>query len=307
MKELIYDFKITDEFILNKFRNSLVLDIETTGLSRQYNSIFLIGICNIEENAKIQLFFAENLVEEINILKKIKPYLNKNIITFNGNSFDLPFLKEKFDFYNISTPNLSGFDLYRYVRNHKHILNLENYKQKTIEEHIGIYRDEFISGRDVIYAYQDYLENKNYSKFEDVIIHNKDDIMGLTSSLSIVEQIEKINSISIQEKIFTISNISFLKNNLSIEGFTNFSDNYVFNHFNYSLECTNRSFKISLPTYIENYDDKRKCNFILKDDFPNIIDRTKIPSPKEIFLLKLDGILFQNIYELVEFMLKENF
>lgn len=307
MKELNYDISIKDDFILNKFENSVVLDIETTGLSRKYNSIFLIGICTIKKDTEVKLFFAEDLEEEYKVLKSIEPYLNKNIITFNGNTFDIPFIKEKFDFYNMNFPDVRGFDLYKYVKNYKHILNLKNYKQKSIEEYVGIQRDEFISGGEVVKAYENYLTNKDYENFKDVIIHNKDDIVGLTNSLKIVEEIENINSIDIKDKIFTINNIKFNKNNLYIDGKTNFNETYIYNHFNYSLICENRLFKISVPTHISNYDDKRKCNYILKSDFPKVQNKIKIPSPKEILILKLDGILFNNIYELVTFILKENF
>lgn len=307
MKELNYDISIKDDFILNKFENSVVLDIETTGLSRKYNSIFLIGVCTIKKDTEVKLFFAEDLEEEYKVLKSIEPYLNKNIITFNGNTFDIPFIKEKFDFYNMNFPDVRGFDLYKYVKNYKHILNLKNYKQKSIEEYVGIQRDEFISGGEVVKAYENYLTNKDYENFKDVIIHNKDDIVGLTNSLKIVEEIENINSIDIKDKIFTINNIKFNKNNLYIDGKTNFNETYIYNHFNYSLICENRLFKISVPTHISNYDDKRKCNYILKSDFPMVQNKIKIPSPKEILILKLDGILFNNIYELVTFILKKNF
>lgn len=307
MKKLNYDFNINDDFILNKFQNSVVLDIETTGLSRKYNNIFLIGLCEIKKNSSVELFFAEDLEEEYDILKEIKPYLDKNIITFNGNSFDIPFIKEKYDFYNMDFPQVEGFDLYRYIKNYKHILNLKNYKQKSLEEYLNINRDEFISGAEVVSSYRDYLINKDYENFKDVIVHNRDDIIGLTNSLKVVEEIEEINSIEIKEKLFIINTINFDKNTLIINGKTNFKTTSYFNYFNYSLISRNKSFTITIPTHRAKYDNNRFCNFVLKSEFPNVQNKIKIPSPKEILILKLDGILFKNVYEIVKRILEENF
>lgn len=307
MKKLNYNFNIKDTFILNKFENSVVLDIETTGLSRQYNNIFLIGLCEIKENSSVKLFFAEDLEEEYDILKEIKPYLNKNLITFNGNSFDIPFIKEKYDFYNLDFPKVEGFDLYKYIKSYKHILNLKNYKQKSLEEYLSINREEFISGAEVVSSYKNYLINKDYENFEDVIVHNRDDIIGLTNSLKVVKLIEEINSIEIKDKLFIIDKINFEKNNLIIKGKTNFKDTVYYNYFNYSLVNENKAFKITIPTHRAKYDKSRYCNFILKSEFFNIEDQIKIPSPKEILILKLDGILFKNVYELVKRILEENF
>lgn len=307
MKEMIYDINIENTFILNKFKNSVILDIETTGLSKKYDSIFLIGLMEIKEKTEIKLFFAENPKEEYKLIKSIKEYLDKNIITYNGNSFDIPFIKEKAELYNIDIPFINGFDLYRYILKQKYLLNLKNYKQKSIEEYMGLFRNDFISGGEVVKRYKDFLITKEYSLFEDVIIHNRDDIYGLLKSLEIVEKIDKINSITIGNKIFIIKNISFFENTLIINGNLNFKDENFYNMFNYSIITTNRTFKIEIPTLKSRYDIKRYCNYIMKKDFSGVLNIERIPSPEEILILKTDRILYNNIHEIVKYILEKHF
>ncbi|MGV8169206.1 MAG: ribonuclease H-like domain-containing protein [Candidatus Nanoarchaeia archaeon] len=69
--------------------NACFLDIETTGLSKHYNDITLIGIHSLR-GTKI-FMKGENLDKFENELKKYSM-----IVTFNGRCFDVPFLRAKF-------------------------------------------------------------------------------------------------------------------------------------------------------------------------------------------------------------------
>ncbi len=71
------------------------LDIETTGLSRYYDVITLIGTF---DGSDIKLFIKDNNLNDISA------YLKKFdiVITFNGTLFDLPFVKQEFP--NIALP-----------------------------------------------------------------------------------------------------------------------------------------------------------------------------------------------------------
>ena len=76
----------------------LFLDIETTGLSRARHRIYLIGMASLVDNNNIYVnqLFADCPQDESVILARFADYMRtsktKRIITFNGNSFDLPFL-----------------------------------------------------------------------------------------------------------------------------------------------------------------------------------------------------------------------
>ena len=74
-----------------EFRNSLVyLDIETTGLDRHYHSITTIALYDGES---IQTYVqGQNLEDFIEDIQKYKV-----IVSYNGKSFDIPFIKQYFN------------------------------------------------------------------------------------------------------------------------------------------------------------------------------------------------------------------
>ena len=78
--------------------NSCFIDIETTGLSRSKNMIYLIGLLYFDftQNAWVlNQYFANNMDKEGALLKEFISNISKfdHIITYNGNSFDLPFIE----------------------------------------------------------------------------------------------------------------------------------------------------------------------------------------------------------------------
>ncbi|MDO5041735.1 MAG: ribonuclease H-like domain-containing protein, partial [Peptoniphilus sp.] len=160
MKIYEYDYEITNEYILNKFMGYTVLDIETTGLSREKDNIILIGTIHIQEHTTIKLLFAENLKEEFELLKEIN-LKDKKIITYNGKFFDLPFIQAKKSFYKLNSDEFTSFDLYQYVKKYNYLLNLDKIRQIDIERYLGISRKEFISGKESTLLYKKYLTDKN--------------------------------------------------------------------------------------------------------------------------------------------------
>ena len=87
-----------------EFRNSLVyLDIETTGLDRYFNDITTIALYDGHEiKTYVHGQNLEDFIDEI--------YKYKVIVTYNGKSFDIPFIES---FFNIKL-NHAQIDL-RYV------------------------------------------------------------------------------------------------------------------------------------------------------------------------------------------------
>ena len=87
-----------------EFRESIIyLDIETTGLDRYYNSITTIAIYDGHE---IKTYVQEQNLNDF--IEDIQKY--KVIVTYNGKSFDIPFIES---FFGISL-NHAQIDL-RYV------------------------------------------------------------------------------------------------------------------------------------------------------------------------------------------------
>jgi uncharacterized protein len=109
------------------------LDIETTGLSKSYNDITLIGM-HSDDGTKI-FMKGKNLEKFQNELKKYSM-----IVTFNGRCFDVPFIKTKFPDTNIN----------QYHSDLRFMLAELGFRGglKRIEQERGISRDESLDGVD---------------------------------------------------------------------------------------------------------------------------------------------------------------
>lgn len=173
--------------------NFIILDIETTGFSRKKASIILIGLIIKSEDKLIsKQIFAESLEEEklilLELLKILKTINNYFLITYNGHSFDLPFINSKLKQHTIDYQlNLNNnFDLYRLIRKNKNLLELERYNLKTIEKFLGIKRSDTISGKESIQLYYDYLESSTQVILDKILLHNYEDIKYLLPLLKIL-------------------------------------------------------------------------------------------------------------------------
>jgi uncharacterized protein len=109
------------------------LDIETTGLSRHYNDITTIGIFD-GQTSKV---FVKGQNMEL-FAKEIQKY--EMIITFNGKTFDLPFIKTKF-------PDLCLDKIHIDLRYPLAKLGYSG-GLKRIEKELGIARDDEIGDMD---------------------------------------------------------------------------------------------------------------------------------------------------------------
>ena len=171
--------------------NSIFFDIETTGFSPASTQVYLIG-CARRTGAQIiiEQFFAESQKDEASILTSFLNLLESypTIITFNGIGFDIPYLKAKCDRYKIteSFSDKEYIDLFKIVSNLKFLLNLPNYKQKTIEDFLGIQRNDCFTGGELIKVYQEYLKHPNEQQMYFLKLHNYEDVLGMLDLLPIL-------------------------------------------------------------------------------------------------------------------------
>ena len=99
------------------------LDIETTGFSARSSNLYMIG-CAYYENDEWQLiqWLAENYEEENEVLKAFLAFAANYsyLIHFNGNQFDIPFLEQKCQQYEINFDfgNFDGLDIYKRIVHH---------------------------------------------------------------------------------------------------------------------------------------------------------------------------------------------
>ena len=163
----------------------LFFDIETTGLSAARSDLYLIGYGTIlnDEQFRITLLFNDDGCSEPKMLAAFKDILAdyKYLVTYNGDTFDLPYIKEKYRQFRqeISFDSITSIDVYRKIRKYKKLLQMDSMKQSALESVMGMERDEFHSGGLLIDTYQDYLGTKDTQLQDMLLSHNKDDIYGL--------------------------------------------------------------------------------------------------------------------------------
>jgi hypothetical protein len=175
----------------------LFIDIETLGV---YDSqIIIVGIGYYKDNKyHIKEFFARNLEEEIVICEHLRNHVFphfKCFVSYNGKSFDIPFLANRYLYYFDENPlifdedvpykdtntKFGHIDLYH---NCRRIFKgqFHNYQLTTIEEKLLMWdRENELPSHLVGMCYRKYLKNphKYIGLIKEVIDHNYFDIYSM--------------------------------------------------------------------------------------------------------------------------------
>ena len=147
------------------------LDIETTGLSRHYSDITVIGIA-IEENRRLKVY---QLLEDTLTDKKLISTLRQadHIYTYNGSRFDLPFIRAKFGI-NLAKEFCHTDLMYNCWGN-----NLKG-GLKAVEHLLGIERKlKGIDGFMAVKLWRDYKNNNDEDALKTLLEYNREDITNL--------------------------------------------------------------------------------------------------------------------------------
>jgi uncharacterized protein YprB with RNaseH-like and TPR domain len=171
----------------------LFLDIETCGLSAE--PLFLIGVAYFtgEDFSFLQLF-ARNYSEERPLLSFFNRLLSqyKAIVTYNGKSFDMPFILSRASVNKTDIPGeVLHVDLLNDVRRKlKH--RIPNCKLQTVEKVIlGRNRVEDIPGREIPRVYREYIKTRNAYMVKNILEHNLIDILSMIDIVMILTEINQ--------------------------------------------------------------------------------------------------------------------
>jgi len=145
------------------------LDIETTGLDQKNNDITVIGLFD-GLNTKTMI---KNINFDYNKLKiELQKY--KLIVTFNGSSFDIPFINKT---YPGLLPNIPNFD----IKSVTDRLGLKG-GLKEIEKKLGIKRNKIIEkfyGGDALTLWKMYKATGDDYYLKLLVEYNEDDTINL--------------------------------------------------------------------------------------------------------------------------------
>ena len=190
----------------------LFLDIETTGFTAKSSNLYLIGCACYEDGRfHVHQWMAEKYDEEAAVLEAFFTFAAsyRYLIHYNGNAFDIPYLQQKAA--SLGLPyhfdGFDGLDIYKRIAPYKHFLKLSNCKQKTIEAFLGIGREDKYSGGELISIYHDYVKEPIEDFRDLLLLHNKEDIIGMLKVLPILAYHDlfngEVNAKKVQANYYT--------------------------------------------------------------------------------------------------------
>lgn len=170
-----------EKTIPEKTDSFLFFDIETTGFSKDNTILYLIG-CGyfIENGFQFIQWFNDDGTSEEEILLAFHDILKQKdwqLVTFNGNSFDIPYLKRHYELNELpcDIESFPSLDFYQFLKP----FQMTHGKQKDWEHFLELYREDIYDGGQLIAVYKEYLMNKEEALLHNLLLHNEEDLLGM--------------------------------------------------------------------------------------------------------------------------------
>lgn len=246
-------------------KNTLFFDIETTGFSPATTHLYMIGCC-IFENGSWQLiqWFDDTKTPsgEAALLAAFAETAAKaaHCISFNGQTFDFPYIKKKAAAHNMPDPlsHLIHTDLYRCLKPYRDLFMMPDFKQKSVEAFLGLHREDSYSGGELIPVYDAYIRDRDTSKLDCLMLHNFEDVRGMFDILPMMAYLKFFDG------AFTVTDAFFdgddYRLSLKLDHFiqipvTANTPLYRFNISAYTGEIVVPAFCGELKYFYDNYKD----------------------------------------------------
>ena len=170
---------------------SLYFDIETTGLSSRRSRIYLIGALYADASkAVLTQWFAESLSDEKEMLTAFNDLCSHHrcLISYNGEAFDIPFLRGAMKQYSIREciSGMESLDIYARIRRLRGLFPTDDMTLRSMEHFLGIDRDDTFSGRDLISVYDEYLGSHDEQLLGFLLLHNEEDVRSLPALVKLI-------------------------------------------------------------------------------------------------------------------------
>ncbi|NLW47514.1 MAG: hypothetical protein GXY86_09300 [Firmicutes bacterium] len=167
----------------------IFIDIETLGLY-YIHPVFLVGLLSFKNGqGEIFQFLARNPAEEKALLFETIGWLKQAsiIVSFNGRSFDLPYLKGRMRFQGLNDEfKAFHFDLLRQTRKN-YRSQLPNCRLLTIERYLfNEERVDDLPGSQIAEFYQRYVDTEDRGYLAPILDHNACDLLTMAKLLGLI-------------------------------------------------------------------------------------------------------------------------
>lgn len=258
-------------------------DIETTGFAAEASYLYLIGCVYYKEDSfHLIQWFSEGIYEEALLITSFFEFLQDydTLFHYNGTTFDIPYLQKKISLLQLdfSFDRIDSVDLYKIISPYKKLLNLKSLKLKSIEEFLGIHREDIFSGGDLIQVYSGYLGKKHYETLwrsrnpelelpsptesdlllNQLLLHNADDLRGLLSICPILYYVDLFKGPIHILQTFVEGDLLYIHFEVSVKlpVRVNFNNDLVqLNAFENTASISVRIYEGELKHFYDNYKD----------------------------------------------------
>lgn len=189
---------------LGPMEQVVFMDIETTGFSRSYDSVYLIGYLYYENQSFwLEQHLAESLMDEMALLESHAERMDdfSLCVTFNGEMFDIPFIESRWEALHIQgqPAEIRSLDLLRKYRPYSKIFEWPNCKLKTIEAFLGIDREDAFDGGQLIEVFYEYARTNDSQLEKVLLLHNYEDILNMPRLLRVESFIRRLREGEVEE------------------------------------------------------------------------------------------------------------
>ena len=275
MKTIHKTIPIPDnQYIKHYFLESCAFfDIETTGFSPKTAFVYLIGMAfRQRDTIHIYQFLANNRSEESELLLAFHKQLESidTLISFNGQGFDIPFLKYREQSHKLfgNWDSYQNIDLYKLTGKLAHLFHLPDKKQKSVEQFLEIDRDDKYNGGELIPVYYASEKQQDPESEHLLLLHNYEDILGMTKLLSLLsyrdflEGAANVSDVSLQNGKHYNNDAEASELLLTLQAPMPFPQKFLYQSDLCSLRCQGNSAKLLVPVsigelkfYYNNYKD----------------------------------------------------
>ena len=190
--------------LLGNPSRTVFMDIETTGFSRTYDTVYLIGLAFYRGGEfRVRPYLAAAEADEAKVLKSaVEDMMDfDTVVTYNGDMFDLPFIRERAKRMRVWTDEMQRWDMHvdsidllRRYRRYQSFFGWPNLKLKTVEACLGISRQDPFDGGQLIEVFYEYTRTDDERLESVLLLHNYEDIVNLLELLKAETMMGEINS-----------------------------------------------------------------------------------------------------------------